>query len=119
MGNRIEFAVAYFAILRAGLVAVPLNAGYTGPEVADLIPQCGAELILAEPTTLRVAFEAGSASGRGVPVMDVTGPDWARLTTTRSATSANPPVSTDDFTGDELAVLLFTSGTSGKPKAAM
>lgn len=119
MGNRIEFAVAYFAILRAGLVAVPLNAGYTGPEIADLIPQCGAELILAEPTTLRVAFEGGTASGRGVPVMDVTGPDWARLTTHRSATAAKPAQSPVETTGDELAVLLFTSGTSGKPKAAM
>jgi len=115
MGNRIEFAVAYFAILRAGLVAVPLNAGYTGPEVADLIPQCGASLILAEPTTLRVAFEGGTAAGRSVPVIDVSGPDWARLVSPGSTTT----ISTSECTGAELAVLIFTSGTSGKPKAAM
>ncbi len=119
MGNRIEFVIAYFAILRAGLVAVPLNSGYTGPEVADLTAQCSAELILAEPTTLRVAFEAGTASGRGVPVIDVTGPDWARLASNNSGSPARPNDDLVDETGEELAVLLFTSGTSGKPKGAM
>jgi len=34
LGNTVDFAVAYFAVLRAGLVAVPLNPGYTADELS-------------------------------------------------------------------------------------
>src|SRR2546423_2645800 len=101
--NSIEFAVAYFAILRAGLVVVPLNTAYTPPELAHQLEDAGSTLVitddahasLVDTTTLLV----GSA-------------DWETLLTT----AAGVP---DDVGSEDLAVLLYTSGTSGRPKGAM
>jgi long-chain acyl-CoA synthetase len=44
MGNIPEFVVAYFGILRAGLVAVPVNTGYTRAELAHVLADSGARL---------------------------------------------------------------------------
>ncbi|MDT5041018.1 MAG: long-chain acyl-CoA synthetase [Actinoplanes sp.] len=100
LGNTIDFAVTYFGALRAGLVAVPLNPGYTADELAYTLTDSGASLVIAEKsvherlrsvTRVRVQERVGSAEGPEPPAVD----------------------------GEQLAVLLYTSGTSGRPKGAM
>src|SRR4051812_27097271 len=46
--NSIDYAASYFAILRAGLVAVPLNISYTAAEVDFQIADCDARLVIAD-----------------------------------------------------------------------
>jgi long-chain acyl-CoA synthetase len=101
LGNTVDFAVTYFAVLRAGLVAVPLNPGYTTDELTFALTDCGAVRVVAEDAVLgRLRLSAGVA----VPV--------ERL---RSGQRAAPhPAAAED-----LAVLIYTSGTSGRPKGAM
>ena len=48
LGNSADFVIAYFGILRAGLVAVPLNPAYTAPEIALLIADSGARLLFVD-----------------------------------------------------------------------
>ncbi|MGH8895062.1 MAG: AMP-binding protein, partial [Actinomycetes bacterium] len=111
LSNSPAFVTAYFAILRAGLVAVPVNSGYTAPEVARLLAAAEARVVLCDDastpvveqavaTTHRVqvdpaGFDAVVAAGRGAGV--------------RAAVGG----------GEDLAVLMFTSGTSGRPRGAM
>ena len=102
--------MTYFGILRAGLVAVPMNTGYTPTEIDQIIKSSGAKLIVADRSTSAAANEAVSTE---VPVIEVGTDDWRRLT----IGSTPPP--TEETDPESLAVLLYTSGTSGQPRGAM
>jgi long-chain acyl-CoA synthetase len=99
LGNTIEFVATYFGTLRAGRVAVPLNPAYTADELDHAIGDAQAAVVVAEP--------AERARLRS-PTPPCVPPDLG------AATGDLPEV----FAGD-LAVLLYTSGTSGHPKGAM
>jgi len=111
-GNSIEFVVAYFAILRAGLVAVPLNPAYTAPEVAVLLKDSGASLLFTSTNAAPVAREAAEAV-TACEVVTIGSDAWDAMLRVDAvlAEVTSPP--------DAMALLLFTSGTSGRPKGAM
>jgi long-chain acyl-CoA synthetase len=95
-----DFAVAYFGALRAGLVAVPVNPGYTQRELHQLLDDSGASVLIAAPAVLDTV-------SRPVP---------HRFT----APPAEPGTPVEAPTGGEdLAILIYTSGTEGDPKGAM
>jgi long-chain acyl-CoA synthetase len=90
LGTGADLVQLYLGALRAGLVAVPVNPSYTAAEIDYVLADCAAGLHLA----------ARSAQG-----LLETAPD-----------GADPRC---DRGGEELAVLLYTSGTSGRSKGAM
>ncbi|MDX6258499.1 MAG: long-chain acyl-CoA synthetase [Kribbellaceae bacterium] len=98
MANSIEFVTSYLGCLRAGLVAVPLNTGLTKGEIGNVIAHSGARLAVADGDL------ADKAEGiRVVRPGELTG---------------DAPL-TPQTDPEALAVLLYTSGTSGDPRAAM
>ncbi|GIE97823.1 long-chain acyl-CoA synthetase [Paractinoplanes rishiriensis] len=99
LGNTVDFVVTYFGTLRAGRVAVPLNPGYTADELDHAIGDCQATVVVAD---LAERAKLRSPTPPCVP------PDLG------AATGDLPEVRAGD-----LAVLLYTSGTSGRPKGAM
>jgi long-chain acyl-CoA synthetase len=113
-GNSVEFVISYFAFLRAGLIAVPMNPAYTAPEVAVLLADSGARVLVFAPTVRTVAEEA-CAANPGCEPIDIGGSEWEGIIASgRDAVLAE--VATP---ADAVALLLFTSGTSGRPKGAM
>ncbi|MFI7303280.1 AMP-binding protein [Micromonospora aurantiaca] len=105
-GNTPDFVVTYLAALRAGLVAVPVNPTLTARELRHVLADSGAAVLIGAP----------EVTGRVDP---------AELPALRAVHTA-PPVAGDHGparfparSGDDLAVLLYTSGTEGRPKGAM
>ena len=113
LGNTPAFAIAYFGALRAGLVALPANTTYTRDELRHLVDDSGAKVVVGR----RAAADDLLALGRPVVLADATtAPDGT--TTFDDLLAIGGQVETGRG-GEDLAVLIYTSGTSGRPKGAM
>jgi len=112
-----EFVVAYFGAIAAGCVAVPVNYRLSPSEVAYILSDCSASLVVT--TGERFGKVAGQEGARGVR-------DWLLVDDRREgslsfgdALSVNPVPALAPAAPDDVAVLLYTSGTTGFPKGAM
>jgi acyl-CoA synthetase (AMP-forming)/AMP-acid ligase II len=105
MPNCPELVIAYLACFAAGVVAVPLNTRYRAPEVAYSVERSGAQTAIVHRDLLD---EMGDPPERLWIVGDGDGA-W------RAALDAQPPP-TGDASGDAAAVVLFTSGSTSRPK---
>ena len=112
LGNRTEFAVAYFGVLRAGAVAVPLNTTLVADEIEHVFGEVEPRLVITDPDARSKMQEA---AGEGLPVVSAGSGQWADLI----AAGRKEPMDPVELDPEALAVLLFTSGSTGRPKAAM
>ncbi|MGY1855260.1 AMP-binding protein [Modestobacter sp. SYSU DS0290] len=95
--NGVDWVVAVTGALRAGLVVVPVNTAYTDPEVSYLLTDSGSRLLVTAAPRPELA---------GVPVQ-VGPPD------------DDGPAPADPEDPAALALLAYTSGTTGRPQGAM
>ena len=111
--NRAEFVTLFYAIQRAGAIAVPVDVRLLGAEVAHVVNNCGAALLLHDADMADRAQIAQAAA----PALKVTAlPEDCVLfghVPPGSAAPAHEP--TDE---DAIAMILYTSGTTGLPKGA-
>ncbi|GAA2353737.1 class I adenylate-forming enzyme family protein [Streptomyces cuspidosporus] len=114
VGNRREFAAMLFGTARHGAVFVPVDPAMRPFHLTQVAADCDPALVVSltdDPATLAALREA---TGRPVHELDAV---WRRVETLRPPpdTGAVPPrVSPDD-----LALLLYTSGSTAAPKAVM
>ncbi|GAA5024274.1 long-chain fatty acid--CoA ligase [Kitasatospora paranensis] len=111
MPNVLHFPVVYYAVLRLGAVVVPMNPLLKAGEIAFTLRDSGARTLLASPMAATEAAEASAATGTDFLVVEPAGFD-ALLDRTE------PLPGVADARGSDLAVILYTSGTTGTPKGA-
>jgi long-chain acyl-CoA synthetase len=120
LANVVEFAYAYYGALRAGLVVVPVNPAYTPREITHLLSDSGARAAVVGRVHLAAVAEARE-SAPDLEVVITTGtadaPDAVLLAPLLERSSPEAFASVGG--GEDLAVLLYTSGTTGTPKGAM
>ncbi len=106
-----EFAVAYYGVLRAGGVVVPMNPLLKAREVAYYLGDSGAPMIFAWHTTAdEVTAGAAPTGAEAVIVAPAAFGDLLAETA--------PAREVVDRAADDTAVILYTSGTTGQPKGA-
>jgi len=117
--NTVEFVLGWLAAARGGFVAVPLNPQSPLPELTRELAAVGARAVVCGPLGSEVVRDLDRGA---LPVLEhvvlTEGPvpDGGHLVGELAAAEPATPVDRDEA---DLAVLMFTSGTAGSPRAAM
>jgi len=117
MANGIDLAIAYYAVLQRGYVAVPMNPRATPDEIHWMLADSGSRIVLTDTTGFANVRDAGDVLVVGD---DETSPAGTRHMTWREfLADATDSAAAAPADPEALAVLLYTSGSTGSPRAAM
>jgi malonyl-CoA/methylmalonyl-CoA synthetase len=113
LGNRPEFVIAYLAVLRLGAVVVPINLRYRRLEISHILNDCTPRFLLTESTQQGILNELEPGDlGSVKQILSVDArDDWFAA----QAESLQAPL----VHGEDLALIMYTSGTTGRSKGAM
>lgn len=110
-----EAVLLYLACLRTGAIYVPLNTAYTEGEMDYFIRDAGPSLVVRGPEA--AGREAGDAAAGEAPQLTLDGKGGGSLVE-RSRDLA-PDEAVEALADDDIAAIVYTSGTTGRSKGAM
>ncbi|MFL6828820.1 MAG: AMP-binding protein, partial [Bradyrhizobium sp.] len=107
--------VLYLAAVRVGAVYLPLNTAYTLNELEYFITDAEPSLVVCDPSKAEAIRAIAGKVGATVETLGADG----KGSLTDAAEAAPPEFETVSRADDDLAAILYTSGTTGRSKGAM
>jgi long-chain acyl-CoA synthetase len=116
LGNRIAFVLSVFAAAHEGLITVLLSVRQQKPEIAYVLENCGARLLIHEASLADRLPDA-----QDVPALShrIAVDDDARQSQFFTLIDRMAPERAAEVGEEDTAMILYTSGTTGRPKGAM
>ena len=120
MLNRTEFVESFLAINKLGAIAVPVNFRMTPPEIAFLVNDCQAEVVITESVLSNVATAVRDIDPTLKTVIVAgAGTEDSVLGYDDVLTEEGHQAPIVDIPDDSPALIMYTSGTTGRPKGAV
>ncbi|MCX5381458.1 non-ribosomal peptide synthetase [Streptomyces sp. NBC_00091] len=117
LGRNLDYVVTVLAIVKAGAAYVPLDPVYPDERIAMMVSDAAPKVVVVQQETaprVRVSTSAGSPS-----VVVVDAPDTLVALADGSDSEPVPPAADIRPAAERPAYVLFTSGSSGRPKGVM
>ncbi|RZN21495.1 malonyl-CoA synthase [Bradyrhizobium sp. Leo121] len=111
----VQGLVLYLATVRAGAIYLPLNTAYTLNELDYFISDAEPSLVVCDPSKAEGIGAIAAKVGAKVETLGADG----KGSLTEAADKASPEFKTVARGNDDLAAILYTSGTTGRSKGAM
>ena len=116
--NVTDFARVYYAILSLGAIVVPIHALLKRNEISYVLEDSEAKLLICAAPLLGEG--AAGATNSGIPTISVLAPEDLGTTRLEDLAAAATPITTyEPRRPEDIATILYTSGTTGKPKGAL
>jgi long-chain acyl-CoA synthetase len=113
-----RFVIAYFGILKAGCVVVPMNVLLKAPEIEFQLRDSGARVLITFGGVLDESAKAAEATGTSLYVVTEGAPATGTAFEALLSGDSPGPRLTERSPADP-AVIIYTSGTTGTPKGAV
>lgn len=127
LGNSPHYIIALYGAFRAGITAIPINPIYTADEISYILNDGDVRVVVALDRVVPVIEKLEESTHIDTYIICETTPDTSWATSTAAAKflpfmsfmQQNHALVETTTVGEDTAIILYTSGTTGKPKGVM
>ena len=122
--NGLEFPYTWMGLARLGAICIPINTAYRRDEMSYILNNAEAKVLVAHRNLMEVAQQAA----QGCPSLQETlmvgdgsksYPGWKDFGSCLNGASSDPLEADKEVAPQDIAALMYTSGTTGNPKGVM